>query len=511
MTRSPAVPGPPVLIVPRQPRRRTLWSAGALALVLIAGYGAFHLTRDDPGCAEGVARMAGGECVGVTDGSHAFPALRGISDRILAENRRVEASGERSVTIAYLESMSGGIQDRGPEGTVQAVTGAHLAQLALNAERATLPRVRLLLANTGRDDAYADRVVDRLLSLRKKERLVAVAGIGQSDARTVAAVRALRAAGVPTVGATVAADEMRSKEPGFFRVSFPAGEQAAAAARHFKREQDRRPGYRVQVVKDSKSGDSYAASLYEGFRAAADRLGLRVEATVPFTSGAAEGEGNALRVVAEKICGDESPPDGVYFAARGRELRGFIEAAGENRRRCPVTVLSGSSAVGVYFDTAHEKGARELAELDNRWTASGLRAFYTAYTHPSAAARLYGGRERGPFPDFERRYLQIRGGSPRDLDNGQAMVGHDAVYTAGIAARRAVDSYGPDRVTAATVLDLLGQTNGTYRVRGVSGRIAFAPDTGEPADRPMALVELIPPGVRGGDKGRYAFVRTLSP
>ncbi|WP_093799486.1 hypothetical protein [Streptomyces sp. Wb2n-11] len=98
------------------------------------------------------------------------------------------------------------------------------------------------------------------------------------------------------------------------------------------------------------------------------------------------------------------------------------------------------------------------------------------------------------------------------LANDQAMVGHDAVYTVGIAARRAVDSYGPEHVTAGTVHELPGQTNGSFRVRGASGEIAFDPDTGELTDRPMALVELGPPGERGSrDRGRYRFVEPLKP
>lgn len=499
------------LVPPRPPGHTVLWSVTAVILAVVAGcfiYGAYTAPAE---CAPGIAKKDDGDCVGVSDGSFAFPSLKDISDKIRTENGRIAKSGEKSVTIAYLESMSGGAADRGPEGIRQAVTGAHVAQLELNAERGTLPRVRLLLANTGRNDAYADDVVDQLLKMRDKEHLVAVAGIGQSNAHTLRAVKTLREAGVPTIGATVAADEMRSRIPGFFRISFPADAQAAAAAGHFEEQQDKRPGYRLHVVRDSKVGDVYNASLYSGFMTAAERRGVKVEEIVPFTSGQAQGQGNSLRVVAEKICGSGPPPDAVYFAARGRELRSFIEAAGESRRRCPVTVLSGSSAVGVYFDTSEQTRAPELEELGRRWKASGLKALYTAYTHPDASAQIYGGPERGPYADFERRYLEVHSGRPGELDNGQAMAGHDAVYTVGIAARRARDSYGPDHVTAETVLDLLGQTNGTYRVRGVSGLIAFAPDTGEPRGRPMALVELRAPDGDGGHNSRYKFVSPLTP
>ncbi len=509
------------VVPPKPPRNKLVWTLVGALLAGALSYGGWRLDTalsEDVSCAPGVTEQDNGECVGVTDGSFAFPSLgEEISGRILAENQRLEKSGEEYVTVAYLESMSGGSEDRGPEGTRQAVAGAHVAQLELNEERDTLPRIRLLLANTGRDDAYAKQVVGQLLAMKDKEHLVAVAGIGQSDASTATAVDALRKAGVPTVGATVAADELRSKVPGFFRVSFPAGTQAAAAARYFQQEKKAHPGYRLQVIRDNKVGDVYDASLYTGFTAAARRLGLKIEEIVPYTSGAAPGQGNALRVVADKVCGGD-PPDGVYFAGRGRELRSFIEAAGETSRSCPVTVLSGSSAVGVYFDTTGQAKAAELAELGRRWKAGGLHVYYTAYTHPRASAQLYGGLKHSPYPGFERRYLDILGApdDPSALDNGQAMDGHDALYTIGIAARRALDSYGATHLTPATVLDLLGQVNGTYQVRGVSGLIAFDPDTGEPTERPMALVELGAPGTgertgARGDEGRYRFVRTLGP
>jgi ABC-type branched-subunit amino acid transport system substrate-binding protein len=511
------------LVVPGSPMRRRRGIAAATAVVLLAtGAGLWQgIAVGGPDeCAPGIARKAGGECIGVSDGSFAFPPLGDLGKRILAENRRVEKSGEPSVTVAYLESMSGGVLDRGPEGVRQAVTGAHVAQLALNAERGTLPRVRLVLANTGRGDAYAGEVVAQLLRERDRRNLVAVAGLGQSVKHTVEAVESLRRAGVPSVGATVAANGMSARTPGFFRIAFAARTQAQAAAAHFAREAKKHPGNRLWVVRDNKADDFYSPELYAGFMAAARTHGLKVEQVVPITSGQHTGGGNALRVAADKICGAGSKPHAVYFAARGRELRSFVEAAGEGRRSCPVKVLSGSSAVGLYFDTGQGPSgtgdgmAEEMEELRRRWEASGVQAYYTAYTHPALTARLYEDAAHNPYEDFKRRYLEVYGAAPGELDNGQAMVGHDAVLTVGVAARRARDSYGQSGVTARTVMDLLGQTNGAYRVRGVVGPVSFGPDTGEPTDRPMALVRLGKPQPRGPQAeagGRYEFVEALQP
>ncbi|MGW1376649.1 ABC transporter substrate-binding protein [Streptomyces sp. NPDC002446] len=498
---------------PRPPRRWGLWIVSALVAAAVLAGLTMRIAGTAGRCGEGVHKAAGGECVGVTDGAYTFENLHGLSGKIRAENDKVAKSGEPSVAIAYLEAMAGGSADRGPEATRQAVGGAYLAQRALNEERSTLPKIRLLLANTGRGDRSWRQVADQLIAMRDSEHLVAVAGFGQSNDRTAAAVKRLRAAGLPMVGATVAADGLSSPTAGFYRVSFPNRDQTAAAAGYLKEQQRGRPGYRVQVIRDGNEQDAYNTSLYEDFQAAARRAKLEVDGEViPFRSGAGQEAttGNALSLVADKVCDDPQPPDAVYFAGRGRELRRFIEAAGEGGRRCPTTVLSGSSALGVYFGTGGEEHRDELARLAQRWKYSRLTVYYTAFTHPEISQKVYGGGARtGPFAAFERAFGEQVGGPAADLASGQAMLGHDATYTIGKAARNAVGVYGTRRVTARMVLDMLEQTNGRSRVRGISGYIAFDPDTGEPVDRPLALVELRRPTDSGEAGDIYRFVAPL--
>ncbi|MFJ8671310.1 hypothetical protein [Streptomyces sp. NPDC093589] len=496
---------------PRPPRRWGLWSVCTLAVLAVVGIVVLRIVSMAGTCGEGVSE-ADGECVGVTDGAYAFENMKGLSGKIRAENAAVDKSGKRTVSIAYIEAMAGGSADRGPEATRQAVSGAYLAQRALNSERSTLPKIRLLLANTGRGDRHWGQVVDRLIALKDKEHLVAVAGLGQSNDRTAAAAKRLRAAGLPLVGATVAADDLSSGTSGFYRVSFPNQDQTAAAARYLKDQQRAHPGYSVQVIRDDNEKDRYNTSLYKDFSAAARRTGLDVDdELISFLSGddAQETAGNELSLVADKVCGDGRPPDAVYFAARGRELRRFIEAAGEGGRHCPTTVLSGSSALGVYFDTGGTRHRAELARLAQRWEHSQLRVYYTAFTHPEISKEVYGARS-GPFADFARAYRDEIG-DPAALASGQAMLGYDATYTIGRAARRVVDISPGVRPDAGLVLRLLEQTNGKYRVRGVSGEIAFDPDTGEPMDRPLALVELLRPTDEGEAGKTYRFVAPLRP
>jgi len=499
---------------PPKPPRRWGLTVLAVSLVLAAVAVGLKFVADQAGvCGKGVREVAAGECVGVTDGSFSFGNTQGLSEKILKENRKVEDSGEPSVAIAYVEAMAGGSADRGAETTRQALSGAYLAQRALNAEGDTLPKVRLLLANTGRGDRHWETVVDQLAERKDQERLVAVAGFGQSNDRTKAAVRRLREAGLPMVGATVAADGLSSSEAGFYRVSFPNRDQSAAAARYIKEQQEKHPGHRVQVVRDGNEKDAYNTSLYSDFTAAARRERLNVDdQIVPYRSDedAVSPAGNALSLAADRVC-DGSPPDVVFFAGRGRDLRRFIEAAGEGGRRCRTTVISGSSTLGVYFDTKGKKHSEELDKLRRRWAHSELTVYYTAYAHPEIAAKVYGSAGGGPFADFKSAYRRHVDGSVRALDSGQAMLGHDATYTIGKAARTAVGVYGTREVTPRMVLAVLEQTNGKLRVRGVSGEIAFDPDTGEPVGRPLALVELRRPAAPGGSDEKYRFITAITP
>lgn len=172
-------------------------------------------------------------------------------------------------------------------------------------------------------------------------------------------------------------------------------------------------------------------------------------------------------------------------------------------------MLSGSSALGVYFDTGGDRHRTELSTLAERWKYSRLTVYYTAFTHPRISEEVYGAARNGPFADFARAYRDEVGGPPSALASGQAMLGHDATYTIGKAARNAVGVYGTRQVTARMVLAMLEQTNGRSRVRGISGYIAFDPDTGEPVDRPLALVELRRPTDKGEADDTYRFVAAL--
>ncbi|KUJ64759.1 hypothetical protein ACZ90_55970 [Streptomyces albus subsp. albus] len=506
-------------VPPSPPSRWRLWTVLGLVLAIAAALFTVRVVdaREESArsCAAGVRRQGpGGECVGVTDGGYVFnPALAEVSRKIEAENRRVAESGEDWVAIAYTESMTrAGDQaptsDRGPDVVRQAVEGAYLAQMELNHQggHGRTPQIRLLLANSGQGGAQWRPLVDQLVRLRQDpdQRLVGVAGFGQSLATTERSVRALRAAGIPMIGSTVAADRLSGERPVFFRVSSPNRDQTSIAAEHLRRLQRRDPGYRVDVVKDIKEDDAYNASLYEDFDRARRARGLRLETEdgYPFVSGSPSAA-TALATIAETVCRPERRLDAVYFAGRGRELKLLLEALTAPGRDCPITVYSGSSALGIFYDPPVRGTDAVGGDVLERWRKSRVHVLYTAYAHPDGARRIYRGGEN-PYPAFQRAYHLAFGGD-RELQSGQAMMGHDAVLALGEAIRDAAGPKGSDAVDAEGVRNMLLQLGKREPLHGLSGPISFD-ERGDPRHKPMALVELRPEEDR-----RYTFRETVRP
>ncbi|WP_050502283.1 ABC transporter substrate-binding protein [Streptomyces monomycini] len=497
------------LTAPRPQPRRWLRAAVAVAVAGTLGVGGYWVyDRAFERCADGVREQGPrDECVGVTDGSYEFDAaLRGISRQILAENRRVAASGKPWVSVAYLQPMTTGPGDRGRDSIRRELEGAYLAQRELNdprrGGRGDSPQIKLLLANSGAGSAQWEPLVEQLKEMKDGDQhLVAVAGLGQSRRTTQQAVDALREARIPMMGSTVTADAMnRPGQTGFWRVAATNSDQASAAVRYLRTLQNR-PGqqrpYRVTTIKDRSEQDTYSTSLSRSFTAAAARHHLKVTDMGLAYSSADPATANAFSSLADRVCAD--PPDAVYFAGRGRALRVFIEAMAAAGRRCPTTVVTADDVVGV-FDVPESHASRQA--FREVWERSRVTVHHTVLAHPDQWTDTYPGSVN-PLPQFRDAYRQEIRRLDTELADGQAMMGHDALLTLGVAIRDGAGGQGDGPVTTGSTRQMLLQISGSKPVYGVSGPIRFD-DHGDPVGKPLALVELKP-------DGSYAFRKVVWP
>ena len=494
----------PAFRVPRAPRRKLPWIALALVLVAAAVFGGIRVFGGKDTCGHGIPKVGPAhECIGVTDGSTVFePSLAPVMAKILAENKRVAASGRPWVSVAYVEPFTTDPQDEATKyGIREELDGAYLAQRQLNdaqlGGRGDTPQIRLLVANIGLRSEQWKPLTDRLIAMTHGgDRLVAVAGFGQSRGGTLQAVQALRAAKVPMMGATVSADNLASAaQVGFFRSSAPNSDQASAAVNYLRQQQAARHGaYKVLVVRDRNQDDIYNTSLYNDFVAAARKTSLAlVGGDLEYVSGV-DGISNAFSSVADRVC--DKKPDAVFFAGRGVNLRAFITAMSAPDRRCQVTVLTGDDAVGVYYDSSESRSVRDRFAAN--WQASGVTVMFTALAHPDLPGRLYPS-DRNPYPGFLQLYHDEFGAGTDNFQDGQAMLAHDAVWTLGVAIREAAGD-GTTAVNAGSTLNAL-VSGGS--VAGLTGPVELGSD-GNPQDKPMALVRLEPTGA-------YTFRQVVRP
>ncbi|MEV6009649.1 ABC transporter substrate-binding protein [Streptomyces sp. NPDC051976] len=496
----------PPFTLPTPPRRKWPLLVVVVVLLAAAAFGGVAIYDHLQSCGHGVDKTGSAdECIGVSDGSFTFEkSLRPVMAKILAENKRVKNANRPWVSVAYVEPITTDPnQEAIKYGIKEELEGAYLAQRQLNdaqlGGRGDLPQIRLLVANIGLRSEQWKPLTDKLIAMTKDgNHLVAVAGFGQSRGGTLDAVKALRAAKVPMMGATVTADGLASAdEVGFFSTSSPNADQASGAAGYLRQQQTAKPGYKVLVVRDRNEDDIYNTSLFTDFtRAAAKKQLALMSGDLGYISGIDGSISNDLSSVADRVC--DKKPDAVFFAGRGVDLRGFITAMSAAGRRCPVTVLTGDDAVGVYYDASVSDATRRQFQAD--WRVSGVTALYTALGHPELPGLLYK-PANNPYTGFRTLYHQEFGGTgDDDFQDGQVILAHDALWTLGVAIRDAAGDGGTVPVTSGSTLNALlsGQP-----VSGVSGPIDLGP-AGNPQNKPMALVKLEP-------NGRYTFQAVVRP
>jgi ABC-type branched-subunit amino acid transport system substrate-binding protein len=472
-----------------QSRRRWRGWRGVTALVaalVLVGTGVYWLTRPaGTRCADGVAKVgADHACVGLTDGSYSFARnLDGIFGRIRTENQHVADAAARSGTpwvgVVYLMSMVGDTPGStySDDAIRHELEGAYLAQQLANSG-STL-HIRLYLAHTGSDDAQRDYTLDQIARHQDADRIVAAAGLGTSTDSTRDTIgRITGKLHIAAFGSVLTADNMAGI-PGLVRVAPPNSDEAAAAAEYLAKD---RP--KVLVIQDTRANDLYTSTLGQQFLAHYPKE-LLIRPTMTYNS-AKQAVATYFSQQMATLCLEN--PDVIYYAGRGVDLASLLTPLAS--RICDSRVLrvvSGDdvsqvaqSATADQVKTALRRGKIELVYTGlahpGAWKVRP-RAFQTAAVAPFEP----GGEFRADFPS-------------ESLDDGQAIMGYDAMETAKAAVTAA--AAGGSRVTGDEVMQMQSLLYGAKAVPGASGMIYLdnTANPGAPRNKAIPLVMFGPDG-----------------
>ncbi|MER5961900.1 hypothetical protein [Streptomyces sp. NPDC002057] len=472
----------------RTPRQKVVTSIVVAALVLgLGGYGVARLTTpEDRSCAAGVEKPVGStECVGVNGDGHAFgiPELAEIAGAIGRENATLKPGEYATVAVLLpMTSTDGGMRVK----VLHELQGAYAYQYRANhASNSETPKIRLVLANTGKGNAHWRGTVDRLIAMTGgPDRLRAVSGVATSSTQVRESVAALTGAGIAVVGTTITADDIANspaagnRYPGLARVSPTNSDEARALAAY-----GRVDAAKALLVEDTREGDHYTDTLKAAFSATLKGAPYEPQLFTSPPDPTEEGTtANTFRQITHLIC--DTRAETIFFAGRHTQLRQFINALGA--RGCvdrPFTILTGDE--GSYL------GADE--KLDRNALKAKLTVRYAALAHPDAWKPAAGrpvpatGGSVAAYTTFTADIARAAK-EPVALADGQAIIAYDAMATAVHAIRQATPQ-GAQYPEVAAVGTQWPQVKGSLRVQGASGWICLD-NYGNPYNKAVPIVEL---------------------
>ncbi|MFJ6695230.1 ABC transporter substrate-binding protein [Streptomyces sp. NPDC091272] len=475
-----------------------------LAVALLGGGLSWLLWPDPPedtSCATGVERVES-ECVGVTDGSYSFGDgdgeggnLAGVFGRIRTENDAVNKAtakkdGPSHVSVVYLMSMVPRAKNgdtNTPDSVRHEIQGAHTAQMEANhsGKYGDLPKIKLLLAHVGNSAAQADAVLAEIRDRVPGDRIVAVAGLGTSTVATEGLIRRLtgpKSSGglqLAAVGSVLTADTLK-KVPGLVRVAPVNSDEASAAAAFLQQKEYAKK--RVLVVQDEKPDDQYTKTLGQGFLRAfpASRLAAKTETY----DSSQDGVGTAFKTRMSTICA--ARPDVIFFAGRGTHLPAFLAPLKDRpcAKERQVLVVSGD-------DASQSAQADGFQDIKDTLRDGNVRLVYTGLAHPeswSLRPDAYPGASKPSFGP-EGRFHQLF--KEEALDDGQAIMGHDAVLTAVAGIRLVAKNSNTNNglVSGSEVIQIWRSLHGRETVLGASGLISLD-NEGSPERKAVPLIEI---------------------
>ncbi|NYH52884.1 hypothetical protein HNR06_002473 [Nocardiopsis arvandica] len=481
------MPNEPGSILRRWLRRWWRLLVPALVLLLVVPVALYWDVFTCGGPTSGV-RLVDGQCVGVTDGSYLYhEQYTEVQNNIEEENDRVakEADGH-VVRIALLGTLTfGDVSPMDPVRMVRSLEGAYTAQMRANHSPHfgdESPGIQLYLANMGGQQGQWEPVVSDLVSMAEDEEnpLVAVIGMGVSIDSTRNVAARLNTHGIPMVSSAVTADGLAQPEtPGLVRAA-PSNTEYVRALRTYL--DDLEEPVRATLVYDANEPDLFVDSLREAYE---NQLGVYIAGPPQKYMGTTVGDppkSGLFDTVVRNVCVTET--DTVFFAGRAPDLKEFIASLAH--RSCtgqPFRVLF--SAIGLTaMDDEEVKGYLEDGDIT---------LVYASATDPRWSTRDPSADKPPHYMSFVNAFHEYVGNDdPTALNNGYALINHDAFAVAASAVRltNTMDLEGAPPTLEEVSFQLM-LLNSAHRVRAGGGVLSYSEEHGgEAVGRYVPVVEL---------------------
>ena len=397
---------------------------------------------------------------------------------IYEEDQRVLDSGAHYIDIVVATMLTG------DQATIAVgrddLQGAYVAQKTYN-DGHLLPNgvlVRLLIASSGSQTAFATPVAQEIVNLAKSDsHFVGVMGWPFSS-RVAQVLPTLSAAHIPMVSQTASSDSL-SASPYFFRVAPPNVAQGIIGAHYAETTLH---ATRVALFVDQS--DPYSQTLAQDFSNQFTKDGNQIVVTEKYTVGKPD---NFVQLLNDA---ETHNPNLIYFSGYAADASVLLTDLPTSGTFASLQVMGGDALyeLGGYQSSSH---------------ANGVRMRFTTFAHPDEWATLCSNGQsfacnRPSFfanykADFDPNGQYNNGIYGYARADGDVILSYDATTALLTGANNTLVDTSKTTLTPADLLQGLRKINGANAMQGVSGQVSFDAQ-GNPVNKALVILKIVPPG-----------------
>ena len=460
----------------------------------------------------GVEKAPDGEYIGLSDGSFAFDTTRldGVTKQqgaeklragdvgtalslwheavtrdtnvaealIYLENQRVLSSGDPYVTLVVGTMDTGTYVSLGRDD----LQGAYIAQKEYNNGHKLAGKflVRLLIASTGNDKAYADIVAKQIVQAAKSDpSIVGVMGWPYSS-RTLNVVQTLTDAHIPIVSQMASSVLLTNVSPYFFRIVPPDSTQAATGAIF------------TENILHAKAAalfidpsDAYSDSIGNAFKQKFESDGNHVVVTEHYTVGKPETVAATLQDALLHT------PDVIYFAGLADDANALLAHLPTTGQFAQIKVVGGD---GLYSIGSYSKDAVVQQNFH--------RLCFSAFAYADTWGYLGAKVQPAFFSDYPASFDPYQQHGTGDYGysraDGDVILSYDATIVLLDAYQKVLSTQesvtAATHVTPAELRDALASITDANAIQGVTGRIAFGTNN-DPVNKVVVMLAVSQTGL----------------